>query len=113
MLTGMTLRGYSSAAEQRELPSSGGETHAPSQVRADSGRRRSSFLPGTRPSTVGARQALRSLTEQLDLIEMLTAVGPEVREKGTLQEALRALGGMEDELAVRLAELVRACGEGP
>ena len=56
---------------------------------------------------------MRSLTEQLDLIEMLTAVGPEVREKGTLQEALRALGGMEDELAVRLAELVRACGEGP
>jgi hypothetical protein len=113
MMAGMTLRGYSSATEPRDLPSTGGETRAPAQVRADSGRRHSAILAGTRPSTVAARQALRSLTEQLDLIEMLTAVGPDVREKGTLQEALRGLEGMEDALAVRVAELVRACGDVP
>jgi hypothetical protein len=130
----MTLRGFSAALDERELPSAGGEARAPGQVHADGGRRRSASTgeaptrrewlfdkerPG-RPSTFATRQALGSLTsaalvieQQLDLIEMLIAVGPGVREPGTMRESLRTLEGMKDELGKCVADLVKACGDAP
>ncbi|HVU49745.1 MAG TPA: hypothetical protein VHL80_03605 [Polyangia bacterium] len=124
----MTLRGYSATVDGADLPPSAAGTRA----RADGGRGRPSpsresqtrqeWLSGKqlppRPSTLAARQALAGVTkaaagleQQLDLIEMLIAVGPEVREQGTFQEALRGLEGVESELGRCVAALIKACGD--
>ena len=68
-----------------------------------------------RLSNVAARGALSDLMkrcskvdQQLALVEMLFAVGPEVRDEGALEEALQGLETIEDELAADLANLRRA-----
>jgi hypothetical protein len=73
---------------------------------------------GLRPSSQAARQALdgvsnatSAIDQQLAIIEMLVAVGPEVREKGTMREALRLLKALQDDLGKTVAELSRACDE--
>ena len=47
--------------------------------------------------------------QQLAILEMLFAVGPEVRDEGALTEALCGLERIEGELASDLATLLRAC----
>jgi hypothetical protein len=125
MMRVMTLRGYSGTFEKRDLPANAGAVGIIERKRASSMREastRQEWLTAKesapRPSTVVARQALTSATgatskleQQLDLVEMLIAVGPEVRDQGTLQESLRALAALEDDLAARVAELTRACGD--
>jgi hypothetical protein len=111
----MTLRGYSVVLKAAEpLASLTGESEIRSRALP---RRHADDELGLRPSALEARQALAGVTsttasidQQLALIEMLIAVGPEVRERGTLQESLRALEGMEDELGKSIAELLSACG---
>ena len=106
----MTLRGYSVAFEGSEPPrSSQARPHWPADSRL-----------GLRAPSPAARQAITSVTdatanidEQLALIEMLIAVGPEVREEGTLHETLSMLQRLEHELGRRVAELVKACGGAP
>jgi hypothetical protein len=70
------------------------------------------------PSNLASRQALSvvtnttsSIDQQLALIEMLIAVGPEVREQGALDEALHALGRMEEQFRSSVTDLVRACSD--
>jgi hypothetical protein len=74
--------------------------------------------PGLRPSSIAARQALSTLAkatsnieQHLALIEMLIALGPEVREKGTLDESLQALKKMEDDLSKGIAGVLRSCDD--
>jgi hypothetical protein len=68
------------------------------------------------PSVVAARQALTAvpsacskLEQQLALVEMLLAVGPEVRDRGTLEQALDALELLENEFAAHVAKLLGSC----
>ena len=132
----MTLRGYSVAlVEETEHPPSSpakSETRAPtppSQIRGENRSLQGRDNPtrpqwpigdglGLRPSSLAARQALAGLAkassnidQHLALIEMLIAVGPEVREERTLHESLRALKKLEDEIGQSVADLVKACDD--
>jgi hypothetical protein len=102
----MTLRGYSVVLEETEPPATSvttDETSDPAPTSQDPepnrplGKQDRPTRPqwpigdglGPRPSSGAARQALSGTTkatstidQQLALVEMLIAVGPEVREKG-------------------------------
>jgi hypothetical protein len=133
--TDMTLRGYSAVLEEAQIASPSREEREPiaapsadhdhQQAERTRSRTERPTRPqwpigdglGLRPSSLAARQALSGVTkaasnidQHLALIEMLVAVGPEVREQGTLDETLRVLAKMEDEFSKRVAELLRACG---
>jgi hypothetical protein len=71
---------------------------------------------GLRPSSLEARRALAAVTnaginldQALAMVEMLIAIGPEVRERETLRQTLRELENLEDELDKSVSELLRAC----
>jgi hypothetical protein len=129
----VTLRGYSAVLEDSRgdagsstqiHPKSAAANHQPREAELPPEKRKKPTRPvwqvgdgsGLRPSSVAARQALTAVTkatvdvdQQLALIEMLIAVGPEVREQGTLDESLRALRRLEDELGRSMADLFRTC----
>ena len=131
----VTLRGYSAVLEGTESPASSvarGETSAPAPTTQDPEpnlplpKRDRPTRPqrpighglGLPPSNRASRQALSVVTEttstidqQLALIEMLIAVGPEVREQGALDEALRALAKMEEQFRGSVTDLLRACSD--
>ena len=132
----MTLRGYSAAlVEGMELPASSPATSPtraaspPPRVRGPTRSLQGRDNPtrpqwpvgdglGLRPSSLAARQAFAGLAnvssnidQHLALIEMLIAVGPEVREERTLHEALRTLKKLEEEISQSVADLVKACGD--
>jgi hypothetical protein len=131
--TGTTLRGYSPAAkldEDREsvveraaVPADSPSIerrYATERYRSRARQPRPLWTggPGLRPSTVTARSALGDLMnscskvdQQLALVEMLFAVGPEIRDRNALEDALQGLETIEDELDVDLAKLLSACGE--
>jgi hypothetical protein len=56
-------------------------------------------------------KATSGIDQQLALIEMLIAVGPEVREQGALDEALRGLARMEEQFRGSVTDLLRACSD--
>jgi hypothetical protein len=131
----MTLRGYSAVLERTESPTSSvarDEARVPPPTSPDpeanlSLRERDRPTRPQRPlgaglalqpSNLASRQALSVATkttstidQQLALIEMLIAVGPEVREQGALDEALRALERMEEQFRGSVAQLLRACSD--
>jgi hypothetical protein len=59
----------------------------------------------------GVANATSNIDQHLALVEMLIAVGPEVRDEGTLHEMLRALKKLEDEFSKSVTELLKACGD--
>ena len=131
----MTLRGYSAVLEGTESPPSSGAREqtgvlAPTSqdaepnlplLKRDQPTRRQRPLGdgiGLPASNRASRQALSvvtkatsSIDQQLALIEMLIAVGPEVREQGALDEALRALARMEEQFRGSVTDLLRACSD--
>jgi hypothetical protein len=131
--TSATLRGYSSAAELREGEPPRVEEDPSSVVSVAKGvdgerggarRHGRATRPlwmsagALRPSSVAARGALVDVTsrcadidQQLALVEMLFAVGPDGGDEGALGEALSGLEKIEDELAADLARLRRACND--
>jgi hypothetical protein len=125
-----TLRGYSTAiepAEERELvfPKEAARVDAvpvERSTKADVSRPRGGptrplwTRGGVRPSSVAARGAFEGLMnmsskidQQLAFVEMLLAVGPEVRDQGALEEALGTLESIEIGLSADLEKLLRAC----
>jgi hypothetical protein len=56
-------------------------------------------------------KATSTIEQQLALIEMLIAVGPEVRERGAMDESLIALRTLQDALSESVAGLVRCCDD--
>jgi hypothetical protein len=130
---GATLRGYSKVVEAavdrtpvvEEGASSARSTSDDRNGLPDGSRSRSrptrplwTSGGGLRLSNVAARGALSDLMnrcskvdQQLALVEMLFAVGPEVRDEGALEEALQGLETIEDQLAGDLANLRQACSE--
>jgi hypothetical protein len=131
----MTLRGYSAVLEKIESPTSSvarDQGGVPSPTTQDAvgnvlqGERDRPTRPqrplgdglGLRPSNLASKEALSVVTkttssvdQQLALIEMLIAVGPEVREPGALDEALRALERMEEQFRRSVTDLLRACSD--
>jgi hypothetical protein len=127
--TGANLRGYSTAAEAEKDPASVVERAAipadsPSIERRNTTDRHRSRTrqprplwagsPGLRTSSIAARSALGDLMKscskvdhQLALVEMLFAVGPEIRDQNALEEALDGLETIEGELYADLAKLLR------
>jgi hypothetical protein len=131
----MTLRGYFSGPREDGIPASSVArdevsvpvpnsqdpvANLPLRERDQPTRRQRPLGDGheMQPSTLASRQALSfvskatsSIDQQLALIEMLIAVGPAVREQGALDDALRALGRMEEQFRTSVTNLVRACSD--
>jgi hypothetical protein len=129
-----TLRGYRKALQtaedlqalivERDVSPGASKADKPSKTTGVVRARRKTTRPiwassgAVRPSSVAARNALSDVTnssskidQQLAIVEMLFAVGPDVRDDGALEEALDELKRLEDELAADLARFLRASSD--